>query len=49
MPLLSNIVFIVPALVLLFGVFFVVKQKTAVIIERLGKFQKHTQIDHNPW
>ncbi|PKR82043.1 SPFH domain-containing protein [Brumimicrobium salinarum] len=36
---ISNIVFIVIAILLVYGIFFLVKQQTSAIIERFGKFQ----------
>lgn len=38
--LVGKIVFIVFGMMFLFGTFFIVKQKTAIIIERLGKFNR---------
>lgn len=38
--IIGRAVFIVFAILFLFGTFFIVKQKTAVIIERLGKFNR---------
>ena len=41
--LVSNIIFVVIAVLFLFGTFFIVQQKTAVIIERFGKFNRVTR------
>lgn len=38
--IITRLVLVIFALLFLFGTFFIVKQKTAVIIERLGRFQR---------